>query len=232
MKNYDTSLDASNPAARVPVVLLLDNSSSMRGAPIAELNAGCNRFFREVRSDDAAALSTEVALVTFNTAAQVVHGFASAFDYPAEPGNFTAGGQTATGEALELAERLLAEREALYRKLGVPHFKGWVVCLTDGCPYPDRGWRAPAERFRTRAAKGDLTYLCVGVGDGINVQTLAELSADEPGVVRLQELKFGDFFKWLSDSVHDISVSGVGNQDDVRLRGMSGWARFAKGGAQ
>lgn len=232
MKNYDTSLDASNPSARVPVVLLLDCSSSMSGAPIAELNAGCNRFFREVRADDAAAMSAEVAIVTFNSTAQVVHGFASAFDYPDEPGNFTAGGQTATGEALKLAEQLLAEREALYRKVGVPHFKGWCVCLTDGRPWPDFGWRAPAERFRARAAKGDLTYLCVGVGDDINTQTLAELSADEPGVIRLQDLKFSAFFQWLSASMHDVSVAGVDNQDDVRLRGMAGWARFAKGCAQ
>ncbi len=229
MKTYDdSSLDATNPAARVPVVVLLDCSYSMRDKPIAELNSGVNRFFADVRNDDAAAMSADIAIVTFNTTAQVAHGFASAFDYPDVLAPFVADGQTATGPALELAEDLLAAREAEYCKVGIPHYKPWCICLTDGRPYPDRGWRGPAMRFRTKAASGDLTYLMVGVGDKIDEDTLAELSADEPGVIRLQDLRFSEFFVWLSQSMHDISMAGTANQDDVRLRGMSGWARFAK----
>jgi uncharacterized protein YegL len=232
MKTYDdSSLDATNPAARVPIAVLLDVSSSMLGTPIAELNRGINRFFTEVRNDDAAAMSADIAIVTFNSTAQVAHGFASAFDYPNVLAPFEADGQTATGPALELAEHLLAAREAEYCKVGgIPHYKPWCICLTDGRPFPDRGWRGPAQRFREKAARGDLTYLMVGVGDRINEKTLVELSAEEPGVQRLQDLKFSDFFIWLSQSMHDISVAGTANQDDVRLRGMSAWARFAKPG--
>ena len=235
MKNYDSSLDASNPAARVPVVVLLDCSYSMDGTPIAELHKGVNRFFSEVRNDDAAAMSTDIALVTFNTTAKVEHGFASAFDYTETLPPFEAGGRTATGEALELAERLLAEREAEYCSRGIAHFKPWCICLTDGKPYPDNGWREPAERFRARAARGDLTYLCVGVGDKIDEKTLAQLSADEPGVIRLQDLRFSTFFCWLSASMHAVSVAGVANENNVRLGGMNSWARFLgsrKGGGK
>lgn len=230
MKNYDSSLDATNPAARVPVVMLLDCSYSMHDEPIAELNSGVNRFFAEVRNDDAAAMSADIAVVTFNTTANVAHGFASALDYPDVLDPFEADGLTATGPALELAERLLAEREAEYCKAGIPHYKPWCICLTDGVPCPNKGWRRPAQRFRDKAASGDLTYLVVGVGDSINEKILAELSAEEPGVKRLQDLRFSEFFVWLSQSMHDISVAGTANQDDVRLRGISSWARFAKPG--
>ena len=227
MKTYDdSSLDATNPAACVPVVVLLDCSYSMRGEPIAELNNGVNRFLAEVRNDDAAAMSVDLAICTFNTKAQVSHWFASVFDYPDVLNPFEADGQTATGPALELAESLLAEREAEYRKVGIPHYKPWCICLTDGRPYPDKGWKEPARRFREKAACGGITYLCVGVGDGIDEATLAELSADEPGVIRLQDLKFSAFFQWLSASMHDVSVAGTAKQDDVRLRGIAGWARF------
>lgn len=232
MKTYNTTLDATNPAARVPVVVMLDTSSSMQGAPIRELNAGLNRFFAEVRSDDAAAMSADIALVTFDTTARVAHHFGSAFDYPETQVPLVANGQTATGAALELAEQLLAERSALYPRLGIPSFKGWAILLTDGCPFPDYGWKDPANRFKARAASGDLTYLVVGVGDNINEKTLSELSAAEPGVIRLQELKFSAFFNWLSASMHDVSSAGVERQDDVRLRGINSWARFASGGAQ
>ena len=235
MKNYDSNLDASNPCARVPVVLVLDVSSSMEGDPIAELNEGCNRFFNEVRGDEAAAMSAEISIVTFDSNARVVHGFASAYDYPDVIKPFAADGCTATGPALELAEKLLAEREELYRENGIPSYKGWVIMLTDGKPYPDTGWRDVARRFRNRADRGELTYLCVGVGDDISEETLAELSPDEPGVIRLQDLKFSAFFRWLSQSIHTVSCAGVSKQDDVRLSGIGTWARFAnprKGGVR
>ena len=68
MKTYDdSSLDATNPAARVPVVVLLDTSSSRSGEPIAELNAGINRFFAEVCNDDAAAMSAVSLPFPFDT---------------------------------------------------------------------------------------------------------------------------------------------------------------------
>ena len=77
-----------------------------------------------------------------------------------------------------------------------------------------------------RAARGGITYLCVGVGDNIDAATLAELSAEEPGVIRLQDLRFSAFFQWLSTSMHDVSVAGTENQDNIRLRGMGSWARW------
>lgn len=226
MKEYDSNLDANNPAARIPVVVALDCSYSMSGQPMEELNKGINRFLAEVRADDAAAMAAEIAIVTFRTTAEVAHGFAPAYAYPEKLEPFKADGRTATGPALELAEKLLAEREDMYRKAGIPHYKPWCICLTDGRPYPDCGWREPARRFKERAATGGLTYLCVGVGDKIGEATLAELSAEEPGVVRLRDLRFSAFFQWLSASMHDVSVAGTAGEDNVRLRGMSGWARF------
>ena len=225
MKTYDTSLDVANPAARVPVVVLLDVSSSMRGDPIAELNMGVGRFFADVRNDDAAAMSADIALVTFASEVNVVHRFASVFDYPEVLDPLEADGQTATGSALRLAERLLERREAEYRKAGIPHFKPWCICLTDGRPFPDRGWKEPASRLKERAMRGDLTYLCVGVGDKIDEATLAELSADEPGVIRL---RFGAFFQWLSASLHAVSVAAVADEADVRIGGINTWAQYLK----
>ena len=227
MKTYDPSLDVLNPAARVPVVALIDRSSSMEGEPIDELNRGLQRFFDEVRECDEAAMSVEVALVAFASDAQKVHGFASVFDYPDTLRPFEAEGLTATGAALELAEKLLEERLARYREAGIPHYKPWCIVLTDGEPVPDKGWREPAGRFKARAKAGELTYLCVGVGNSIKEGTLAELSAEEPGVVRLQDLRFSAFFRWLSTSMHDVSVGKAVAGDGGRLRGMASWARFA-----
>jgi hypothetical protein len=56
---------ADNPARRCPVVLLLDNSGSMSGQPLDQLNQGLQIFRDELIADSIASKSVEVAIVTF-----------------------------------------------------------------------------------------------------------------------------------------------------------------------
>ena len=56
---------ADNPENRCPVVLLLDNSGSMGGAPIQQLNGGLQVFRDELFADSLAAKRVEVAIVSF-----------------------------------------------------------------------------------------------------------------------------------------------------------------------
>src|SRR6266496_1971276 len=56
---------AENPENRCPLVLLLDTSGSMSGAPIRELNEGLQAFRDELSADSLAAKRVEVAIVTF-----------------------------------------------------------------------------------------------------------------------------------------------------------------------
>jgi len=53
---------------KVPVVLVLDTSSSMCGEPIKELNEAVNLFISELKSDEKARKSADVAVVTFGKA--------------------------------------------------------------------------------------------------------------------------------------------------------------------
>ena len=237
MKEYDETLDALalNPVARVACAVVCDCSRSMSGSPIEQLNHGLGRFLAAVRADDAVAMSSEIAVVAFASEARLEHGFAPIDGYPEKLPRLTASGCTATGPALKLAEQLLDERLALYRRAGIPHYAPWLLLLTDGRPYPDTGgWKDVAARLKQRAAIGKLNYLCVGVGDDIDEQTLAALSPAEPGVLRLEGFKFQELFVWLSTSLHAVSVAGVGNEGEVRLGGIESWswARFAKKGGR
>jgi uncharacterized protein YegL len=56
---------AENPENRCPVLFLLDNSGSMQGRPIDELNSGLQVFRDELFADSLAAKRVEVAIVTF-----------------------------------------------------------------------------------------------------------------------------------------------------------------------
>ena len=52
---FTDAVFAENPEDRCPVLLLLDNSSSMRGSLIDELNAGLQIFCDELFADPLAA---------------------------------------------------------------------------------------------------------------------------------------------------------------------------------
>src|ERR1700733_13738140 len=62
---FGDAVFAENPENRCPVLLLLDNSGSMQGRPISELNAGLQVFRDELFADSLAAKRVEVAIVTF-----------------------------------------------------------------------------------------------------------------------------------------------------------------------
>ena len=62
---FGDAVFAENPENRCAVLLLLDNSGSMSGTPIKELNVGLQVFRDELFADSLAAKRVEVAIVTF-----------------------------------------------------------------------------------------------------------------------------------------------------------------------
>ena len=63
---------ADNPEPRCPVVLALDTSGSMNGAPILELNQALSTFAAALQADRLASLRVEVAIVTFGGPVKVL----------------------------------------------------------------------------------------------------------------------------------------------------------------
>jgi hypothetical protein len=61
---FGDAVFAENPENRCPVLLLLDNSGSMQGRPIGELNTGLQVFRAELFADSLAAKRVEVGIVT------------------------------------------------------------------------------------------------------------------------------------------------------------------------
>ena len=59
---YNDLID--NPSPRCPVALVLDVSGSMSGEPINQLNAGAQLFIEEIKRDDLARWSVDLAVFT------------------------------------------------------------------------------------------------------------------------------------------------------------------------
>ena len=220
--NYNDNLDVMNPAPRCPVVLLLDASSSMSGQPISELNAAVKQFIRETQADEAASMSVDLEVIAYADSAVRVLPFTQIADVSSMPGDIDAAGMTSMGKAIEMAEADLRKRRELYRAKGVSSYRPWVVLMTDGAP--NDNWQTPADRFRRAAEHGKFQYIGIEIGDGADHATMCRIVPSEPGPVKLQGLRFKQFFRWLTDSLRSVSASAVSDQDAVQYGDVSSWA--------
>ena len=226
MRNYNemNSLDVSNPAPRCPVVLLLDTSSSMAGAPIDELNEGLKQFLRETSADEAASRSVELEVITFDYDANVAMPFTAIGDVEQPPEPLGAYGCTAMGAGIRLALRDLKARRRMYRDNGISSYRPWVILMTDGGPNDD--WEKAAEEMRSLGESGKIQYIGIEIGDDADDDIMREILPSQPGPIKLKGLRFKQFFRWLTDSMKSVSSSAVSDQNNIRYRGIDDWGEL------
>lgn len=195
---------ADNPEPRCPCVLLLDNSWSMNGRPITELNEGLTAFKEELLADSLAAKRVEIAIVSFGPV-EVVNSFQTAEHFI--PPQLTAQKDTPMGMAVMKGLELLNQRKILYRENGIPFFRPWIFLITDGTPTDD--WKAAANEIRKGEESRTFAFFAVGV-EGANLDILQEISVRQP--LRLRGLRFRELFQWLSNSMRSVSRSVPGTE--------------------
>ena len=219
------TLDEMNSAPRCPVVLLLDTSSSMDGAPISELNQGLRQFINETAEDEAASMSVELEVITFDSRASVAMPFTPICDVDRNPAPLVANGMTCMGAALRLATSDLKKRRQMYRNAGISSYKPWVVLMTDGGP--NDNWYDAANEMRQMGEQGKIQYIGIEIGDDADHGTMCQILPANPGPVKLQGLKFKQFFRWLTDSLRSVSASAVSDENNIRLGSVKSWADLA-----
>lgn len=215
----------NNPTARVPVCLCLDTSGSMGGQPIDELNEGVRLFYDAIREDETALYSAEVSIVTFGGNAQCIADFASLELQPNAP-TLSANGMTPMGEAVNMGLDLLEQRKEEYKDRGVDYYQPWLVLMTDGAPNGDsRELSRAINRTVDLVNQKKLTVFPIGIGADADMEVLAQFSPKRPPL-KLQGLKFQEFFAWLSKSVSKTSQSTPGESVKLDVDGIKGWAEL------
>jgi uncharacterized protein YegL len=214
-----------NPTPRVPVSLCLDTSTSMAGDKVRELVQGVNLFYDALNEDDDAHDAAEVSIVEFNSGARLLQDFASV-ERLQPISAFLPSGLTHMGEGVNLALDTLEKRKAMYSGSGVLYYQPWLVLMTDGQPNGDRAELERAvQRVATMADQRKLVIFPIGIGADADMDVLARFSPNRPPL-RLRDLKFKDFFEWLSKSVSRVSRSTPGDKVKLDLDGLRGWAEL------
>ena len=207
---------ADNPDPRCPVVLLLDKSGSMSGAPIEQLNEGLRAFQREVAKDPLASRRVEIAIVSFGPVTSDTD-FVTMDSFT--PPTLQPEGDTPMGRAITVGLDMLTDRKRVYREHGIAYYRPWIFLITDGAPTDP--WAEAARRIREEEAAKRIAFFAVGV-EGADFNKLAQIAVREP--IRLKGLRFTDLFQWLSASLAAVSRSQPGTS--VALPPPKGWAEI------
>jgi uncharacterized protein YegL len=211
-----------NPSARVPICLALDTSGSMTGTKIKELNSAIRWFLDEVKRDEQASISAEIAIVTFGSQVTKVAEFAGVerLDVP----TLTAHGKTAMGSAVTESLAMLEKEKRRYSEMGIEYFQPWLVLMTDGEPTDDI--TDAVRQCGELVARKKLTVFPVAIGGEANLATLGLFAPNlEPLRVGTDDLK--KFFRWLVASIKTQSMSNAGDKASASL-GETEFRRAAK----
>jgi len=200
---------AENPEPRCPCILLLDTSSSMRGAPITALNEGLRAFRDDLMQDALALRRVEVAVVTFDSDVQLVQDFVTVDRF--DPPTLTAQGYTHMGAAIHQALDIVQARKEQYRANGVAYYRPWVFMMTDGEPQdePDEVVEQAAQRLKADETQNRIAFFAVGV-EKANMARLGTIVERAP--LKLKGLNFVDMFVWLSASMQAVAQSQPDDQ--------------------
>ncbi|QMT32875.1 VWA domain-containing protein [Conchiformibius steedae DSM 2580] len=206
-----------NPSPRCPCLLVLDTSGSMDGEPIRQLNFGVQSFIQALQNDEVAACSVEVAILAAGGHVEEILPFTTVMDLD-YTSTFTAQGGTPLGMAVEKGLDMLEKRKSEYQKNGIAYYQPWLVMISDGAPTD--AWQSAAQNCRTLSENKKLVSLMVGVEDA-DMDKLGQFS-NRPAL-KLDGLRFGDFFQWLSASMSRVSSSNS-TATTVNLPPIDSWA--------
>ena len=205
---------SNNAETRAPIVICVDCSFSMlQHHRLERVMEGLDTFCRELARDEIACASAEVCIVSYGgTMARVELDFAPP-DRIRLP-KLTASGETPLADAVKTALENLEMRKRRYRDNGNSYYRPWLILLGDGDETMSaRELNQAAALLKEESDAKHLNVLCVTVGDEDRIQYASLMKLAPDGRVHyLRDLKFKEFFSWLSQSIERTSLSMSGEE--------------------
>jgi uncharacterized protein YegL len=219
---------AQNQEQKCLCVLVLDVSGSMRGNKLDALNQGVRDFFTQIQTADGVSESTvdqlEIAIIQYDEEVKILRDPKLLEEGELPPTLTERGSVTETVLAMEEAIQLVADRKAFYKETGQAYYRPWIILMTDGEPYGNKASAADIDAIAQRVAADakDKRYMMIGIGVGeeANMELLGKMTAGK--ALKLDGVKFGEFFQWLSASLSTVAASKEGDKINIS-EGADNW---------
>ena len=205
---------SSNSETRVPIILCVDCSFSMRQQRrLEKVLEGLQKFRREMAADLIACQSVELCLISFGGDQAIVERDFTPPDRLEIP-HLTADGGTPLADAVMTALENLEKRKVRYDDNGNSYYRPWLFLVGDGDESgSSQALDQAAAVLKAESDAKHLSVLCVTVGDEDKIECSSLMKLAPDGKVQyLRDLKFGEFFSWLSRSIQKTSQSMSGEE--------------------
>ena len=173
---FDPSKYTVAKAKPLPVVLLLDTSSSMNAggeqSKIAELDSAVRDMIKDFAHEEQLETEIQVSVITFG-----YDGVKLALPYTnaskVEMKKLEAQGNTPMGTALRMAKEMIEDKETTPSRA----YRPLVILCSDGAPNDD--WEAPMDNFIKDGRSSKCDRMAMAIGSDANEAVLKRLKERE-----------------------------------------------------
>lgn len=203
---FDPSKYTVAKAKPLPVVLLLDTSSSMNAggeqSKIAELDSAVRDMIKDFAHEEQLETEIQVSVITFG-----YDGVKLALPYTnaskVEMKKLEAQGNTPMGTALRMAKDMIEDKETTPSRA----YRPLVILCSDGAPNDD--WEAPMDNFIKDGRSSKCDRMAMAVGSDANETVLKRFieGTENPLFYAKDASSMHKFFKFVTMSVATRSHS-------------------------
>ena len=179
----------------LPVVLLLDVSSSMGGESIKKLNIAVKEMISDFASAEKNEVEILVSIITFGAKVLLHTPYTSAKDI--EWQDLTVSGSTPMGTAFSMAKAMIEDKETTPSRA----YRPTIVLVSDG--EPTDSWEQPLRALVNDGRSNKCDRMAMAIGGAASNTVLNEfISGTENKVFTAQDAsQIQEFFKFVTMSV-------------------------------
>lgn len=206
---FDPSKYTVAKAKSLPVVLLLDTSSSMMGGgeqtKIAELESAVREMIKDFAHEEQLETEIHVSVITFGSEVKLALPYTNASKV--ELTKLTAGGMTPMGTALRMAKDMIEDKEVTPSRA----YRPLVILCSDG--EPNDNWEEPMNAFIKEGRSAKCDRMAMAIGKEANQEVLKRFieGTENPLFFAKDASSLHKFFKFVTMSVTSRSRSANPN---------------------
>lgn len=203
---FDPSKYTVTKAKPLPVVLLLDTSSSMNAggeqSKIAELDSAVREMIKDFAHEEQLETEIQVSVITFGyDGVQLALPYTNASKVQMKP--LEAAGNTPMGTALRMAKDMIDDKETTPSRA----YRPLVILCSDGAPNDD--WEGPMDSFIKDGRSSKCDRMAMAIGSDANETVLKRFieGTENPLFYAKDASSMHKFFKFVTMSVATRSHS-------------------------